>query len=85
LEERDFQISQAGKAIGGSVRLGKKPHDIIVPGMLIPPGQTAVQFSTSSPLRDAGNGDTRLLGFRIYGIQIEVHDGSAATHAGGQP
>jgi hypothetical protein len=38
-----------------------------------------VQFSTSSPLTLPGNGDMRLLGFRIHGIQIEVHDGHATV------
>ena len=85
LEDRDFQMSLAGKPVGQTITaVGKKPRDIVVPSVLIPPGETSVQFSTSSPLTLAGNGDMRLLGFRIHGIQIEVHNGPAtATVPGG--
>jgi hypothetical protein len=87
LEHRDFQMSLAGKPVGQTVTgVGKKPRDIVIPSVLVPPGETSVQFSTSSPLTRPGNGDTRLLGFRIQGIQIEVHDGPAtAIVPGGGP
>ncbi len=85
LEDRDFQMSVADKPVGQPVTaVGKKPREIVVSSVLIPPGETQVQFSTSSPLTLAGNGDTRLLGFRLHGIQIEVHDGSAAATAPGR-
>ena len=80
-------MSLAGKPVGQTVTgVGKKPRDIVIPSVLVPPGETSVQFSTSSPLTRPGNGDTRLLGFRIQGIQIEVHDGPAtAIVPGGGP
>jgi hypothetical protein len=81
LKDRDFQMSVAGKPVGQTVAVGKEPREIVISSVLIPPGETPVQFSTSSPLTLAGNGDTRLLGFRIDGIQIEVHDGPAAATA----
>jgi hypothetical protein len=84
LEERDFQMSLAGKpADRTATRVGRTPRDIVVPNVLIPSGESVVQFSTPSPLTQPGNGDMRLLGFRIHGVRIEVHDGSPAAPGGG--
>jgi len=80
LKVRDFQMSVAGKAVGQMV-VGIRPREIVISNVLIPPGETSVQFSSPSPLTLAGNGDTRQLGFRIHGIQIEVHENPVGATA----
>jgi hypothetical protein len=76
LEERDFQMRLAGQPISQATsRLGMAPRDIVIPEVLIPPGDSLVHFSTSSPLTVGRGPDTRLLGFRVHGIRIEVGGG----------
>lgn len=83
LEDRDFQMGLAGKPVDqGASTVGKTPRDIVIPGVVIPPGTTSVQFSTSSPLAVPGNHDTRLLGFSIHGVRIEVQGGLATVPDG---
>lgn len=80
LEDRELQMSLAGKPISQAAsKLGKAPRDIVIPDVLIPPGETSVQFSTSSSLTVAGN---RELGFRVHGVRIEVNGGDTKVPDG---
>ena len=78
LENRDFQMRVAGAQVWQTL-VGKKSNDIVISNVLIPPGETSVEFRTSSPLSLAGNGDTRPLGFRIHGVLIDALDKAAAA------
>jgi hypothetical protein len=82
LEDRDFQMSLAGKPIGQASTLGQAPRDIVISDVLIPPGKTLVQFSTSSPLTVAGHGYPYPLGFRVEGVRIDVHGGATMVPDG---
>lgn len=71
LVERDLQIWVGGKLLTTVWVRGDTPS-IRVPRTTIPAGGTIMEFRTSTPLTAPGGGDTRLLGFRIFGIEIEV-------------
>ncbi|MDB6169877.1 MAG: hypothetical protein JWM88_2741 [Verrucomicrobia bacterium] len=71
LDKRDLQVWQ-DSARRGTVSVGETLGERIVPGIVLPPGESSLQFR-SSILPTAGNArDARTLGFAVYGIEIEV-------------
>jgi hypothetical protein len=70
LVERDMQVWVGGKLI----RTARIDRDmpIRVTDIVLPPGDTVLEIRTPTPLTAPGGGDMRPLGFRIFGVELDV-------------
>lgn len=70
LVPRDFQVWSGGQLLR-TVQIASDLNTVRVPGIVIPPGGGELEIKTTVPLTSAA-GDTRLLGFRIFGIDFDI-------------
>ncbi|HEX2851849.1 MAG TPA: hypothetical protein VHO24_01330 [Opitutaceae bacterium] len=72
LVERDFQV-WAGGVLLRTVRINRD-MTVRVPDIVLPPGHTTLEIRTTTPLTAPGGADKRLLGFRIFGVELDLHN-----------
>jgi hypothetical protein len=73
---RDFQVWLNGQRLR-TVRIRKELGLLRVIGFVVPPGESEFEIRTSQPLTSPGGGDSRQLGFRIFGVDFNVLDDRA--------
>lgn len=71
LTERDLQV-WIGQERLATVTLGAIRDEVTVPLIEVPPGRVTLDFRSDTPPVRPAAGDTRQLGFAVYGIVVEV-------------
>lgn len=71
LVERNLQVWVGDKLLR-TVRINRDVEVIRVTDIVVPPGGTAIEIRTDTPLTEPGGVDTRQLGFRIFGVELDV-------------
>ena len=71
LVKRDLQVWLGSEHVG-TVMMGEIRHEVSVPAFSIPPGRVSLDFRSEVPPVMVGEGDSRQLGFAVYGIVVEV-------------
>lgn len=70
LVERDLQV-WVGDKLMRTVRINRD-MPVRVTDIVLPPGDTILEIRTPTPLTAPGGGDMRPLGFRIFGVELDV-------------
>jgi hypothetical protein len=71
LVDRDLQVWLNGRRVR-TIQIGTVQKIVRVPEIVIPPGHSQLQLRSKVPPSSPGPGDPRLLGFAVYGIDLEV-------------
>ena len=71
LSPRELQVWAGDREIA-SARLGTRRSDIRTPPFDVPPGTTRLELRSDVPPMRPSGGDSRLLGFKVYGLVVEV-------------
>ncbi|HTZ21352.1 MAG TPA: hypothetical protein VMC06_10760 [Opitutaceae bacterium] len=71
LVDRDLQVWLNGRRVR-IVQIGTAQKIVRVPEIVIPPGHSQLQLRSKVPPTAPGGYDKRLLGFAVYGIDLEV-------------
>jgi hypothetical protein len=71
LVDRDLQVWLNGRRVR-TVQIGTVQKIVRVPEIVIPPGHSQLQLRSKVPPSSPGGNDKRLLGFAVYGIDLEV-------------
>jgi hypothetical protein len=69
--DRDLELWLDGKQVY-SARVGAALQSISLPEMILPAGVSRLELRSSAPAVSPGGGDTRQLGFAVYGLAIKV-------------
>lgn len=71
LSPRDLQVWVAGRK-RRTVQIGTELSWVRIPSIVLLPGETTVELRSSMPPQPASATDRRLLGFAVYGVEVEV-------------
>lgn len=70
---KDLELWMGGERIA-STDLGTDIRSFIVPEIVLVPGESRLELRSSVPAELADSGDSRPLGFALYGLEVAVHD-----------
>ncbi|MEO7413853.1 MAG: hypothetical protein ABIZ81_10890, partial [Opitutaceae bacterium] len=76
LVDRDFQVWLGDRHLR-TVQVHRELNAFRVARFVVPPGSSTFEIRTSAPLTAPGDGDDRMLGFRIFGVDFQVLDDPA--------
>ncbi len=76
LVDRDLQVWLNGRRVR-TVQIGTVQKIVRVPEITIPPGHSQLQLRSKVPPSAPGGGDSRLVGFAVYSIDLEVRPDDA--------
>ena len=76
LVDRDLQVWLNGRRVR-TVQIGTVQKIVRVPEITIPPGHSQLQLRSKVPPSSPGGGDARLLGFAVFGLDLEVRPDDA--------
>jgi hypothetical protein len=72
LGEQELQLWLNGER-WAKVRVGTEQQSVDLPNLVLPPGESKLEFRSDSPGSSA-EGDSRELGFAFYAIDFTLHE-----------
>jgi hypothetical protein len=72
VDDRGAKVSHDGKVLWDAKLVGAEIREATISDLVLPPGDTVLEFKSDRPPAYPGNGDERRLSFSVRGLEIDL-------------
>jgi len=72
VDDREAKVSHDGKVLWHANLVGKIASEAVISDLVLPPGDTVLDFQTDKAPAFPGNGDPRRLSYSVRGLEIDL-------------
>jgi hypothetical protein len=72
VDDREAKVSHDGKMLWDAKLVGTVASEAVISDLVLPPGDTVIDFQSDRPPAYPGNGDSRRLSYSVRGLEIDL-------------